>query len=239
MTAGTSSIIRRDRVAGRGSGGAAPGHDAGGQGRPRRRSSPRSPRRSGTCWPRPISRWWAGHDGDGAVEVADGWRRTGGHLLPGRRLELGGQAVSTLCSRPGRLRVPVTLPPAAMPSLWPPGRSGCARRRVRPDQRRGPAVRGDDRGVAAGDRAALDTAQQWVGPGWLRISLAVPGNAQAHHGFRVVPAAEPGDDQAYSWTRLNSWAPVLLQVYCCSCTPLLVEEPGVSMHSPELSATKL
>jgi hypothetical protein len=44
---------------------------------------------------------------------------------------------------------------------------------------------------------------------------------------------------SYPWTRLNCWAPVLLQVYCWSCTPLLVEEPGVSMHSPELSATKL
>lgn len=43
---------------------------------------------------------------------------------------------------------------------------------------------------------------------------------------------------SYCWTRLNAWAPVPLQVYCCNCTPLEVEDAGVSMHSPELSATK-
>jgi hypothetical protein len=48
-------------------------------------------------------------------------------------------------------------------------------------------------------------------------------------------AAPPG----YVGNRLNSWAPVPLQVYCWSWTPLVVDAPGVSTHRPELSATKL
>jgi hypothetical protein len=69
-----------------------------------------------------------------------------------------------------------------------------------------------------------------------RVPYAVPDAVSStHEPLFWLTTSNP----AYSRTRLNSWAPVLLQVYCCSCTPLLVEEPGVSMHSPELSATKL
>ena len=49
----------------------------------------------------------------------------------------------------------------------------------------------------------------------------------------------PAAPRGYVGDRLNSWAPVLLQVYCSSWTPLAVDAPGVSMHRPELSATKL
>ena len=42
------------------------------------------------------------YDPGGAVEVAGGWSRTGGGLPAGRRLELGGQDVSTLVFQAGR-----------------------------------------------------------------------------------------------------------------------------------------
>jgi signal transduction histidine kinase len=45
-----------------------------------------------------VGRYDVGRD----VEVADGWSRTGGHLLAGRRLELGGQNVSTLVFQTGQ-----------------------------------------------------------------------------------------------------------------------------------------
>ena len=60
------------------------------------------------------------YDPGGAVEVAGGWSRTGGGLPAGRRLELGGQDVSTLVFQAGR-RAPATS--AAGRSPWPrPGR---------------------------------------------------------------------------------------------------------------------
>jgi GAF domain-containing protein len=42
------------------------------------------------------------YEADGSVEVVGGWSRTGGHILAGRRPELGGQNVSTSCSSTGR-----------------------------------------------------------------------------------------------------------------------------------------
>ncbi len=42
------------------------------------------------------------YDADRAAEVAGGWSRAGGHLLAGRRSELGGQNVSTLVFETGQ-----------------------------------------------------------------------------------------------------------------------------------------
>jgi hypothetical protein len=88
----------------------------------------------------------------------------------------------------------------------------------------------------AGEELPLLVVRATAGPCWTTVPYAVPDAVSSMHERRFWLTSW---NQAYCWTRLNCWAPVLLQVYCWSSTPLLVEEPGMSMHSPELSATKL
>jgi hypothetical protein len=67
------------------------------------------------------------------------------------------------------------------------------------------------------------------------VAHPIDAHAAEAGGKAAIRAAPRG----YVGNRLNSWAPVPLQVYCWSWTPLVVDAPGVSMHRPELSATKL
>ena len=95
-----------------------------------------------------VGRYDAGH----AVEVAGGWSRADGCLPAGRRLELGGQDVSTLVFTTGRPARVDDL--ASGGAVTGPGlRRGCARRRA-PRSAPGPAVGGGDRGVGTPGRAA-------------------------------------------------------------------------------------